>query len=51
MKKLKKVPRKKSLYNTDKAEWDRRRDNGLKLVIDLEFLPRLTDKEITSLKH
>lgn len=51
LKKHKKKPKPHSLFRTNRAEWDLRKSQGLKVLIDCDFESSLTDKEKGSLKQ
>ena len=50
-KKGKKKPKPNILFRSNRAEWDSRRSEGQKIIIDCEFDSLLTDKEKGSLKQ
>jgi tRNA (guanine9-N1)-methyltransferase len=50
-KKRKSKPKAKTLYRTNNEEWEQRRQQGLKVIVDCDFDVMLTEKEHSSLKQ
>jgi tRNA (guanine9-N1)-methyltransferase len=50
-KEKKHAPKPKTPYRTNRAAWDEARATGLRIVIDCEWEPDMTDRELSSLKQ